>query len=85
MVGSKAICSVVAREAVATVVPVQAEINQPLSPPPQGIANPGEEAQLHPNLVQIPQIIGFIQVSETMPLIPHPLSQLEALVNFQLL
>ena len=60
---SKAIHPAIARETtIASVVALQAITNQPPPPPIQGLADPGEEVQLHPYMVQIPQIVRFVQV-----------------------
>lgn len=72
------------REAVVTSAALVA-INKPPPPSSHNITNLGAEALLHSDLVQTPQIVGFVQLPPIGPLILSLVSNPDALFGFQLL
>lgn len=76
MVGSKATHYADARD---TAVAAKVAINQPTSPPSQGVTNPRSKISLHPDLLQTPQVDEVVQIPLIRHLVPSPVAQPEAL------
>lgn len=84
VVGSKATQYAIARE---VVVVAQRKINQPHLPPPsqQSVMNPVSMILFHIDLIQTPQVAGFVQLPHIEHQIPPLVAQPEILPGFQLL